>query len=148
MESSGQHLATTVNNNDSSTASSTSSDISNDVSIEVQAAPSEDGQELERGCVCADSDGSNRCLLVTACNGGCKKLADAEQVCTCTCTCTCTTCRARSRRIQSTIQTDKCHLTAAILLQSELIFSNDYTYRWFLRAGSEHGPCWDCNVLT
>ena len=129
VPASNQHQATTADNSDSSTASSTSSDISNGVSIEVQAAPSEEGQELEHGCDCADSDGSNRCLLGAACDGGCEQLVDGEQVCTCACT----TCKARSQRVRSTVQIDKCHLTAAILLQSELVFSSDYMYRWFLR---------------
>ena len=129
LSTSNQHQATTADNSDSSTPDSTSSDISNGVPIEVQAAPSEDGQAPEHRCDCADSDGSNRCLLGTTCTGDCVQLADTEQMCTCTCT----TCKARSERIQSTIQIDKCHLTAAILLQSELVFSNDYMYRWFLR---------------
>ena len=70
VPASNQHQAATANNSDSSTASSTSSDINNGVSTEVQAAPLEDGQELEHGCDCADSDGSNRCLLGTDCKGG------------------------------------------------------------------------------
>ena len=111
------------------TPSSTSSDISNGVSIEEQAAPSEDGQGHGHECDCADSDGSNRCLLGASCSSDCKQLANGEQACTCTCS----TCKVRSQRIRSTTLIDSYHLAATILLQRELVFSNGYMYRWFLR---------------
>ena len=49
------------------------------------------------------------------------------------CKCACLTCKVRCQRIEYTIRIDQCHLNAALLLQSELVFSTDYMYRWFIR---------------
>ena len=136
-----QPLPATSTSN-SSTPNSTSSDASNGVPISEQATPPEGG-EPEHGCSCSDTDGSNRCQQGAGCHNCCDgsesedypphevqyEHVQGEQLCTCKCA----TCRTRCERIESTIMIDNCHLFAAVLLQSELVFSDDYMYRWYIR---------------